>query len=322
MKKLFVNKTVTVVAALSLAAVMMTGCGAKEAAAVTSDEPVAEEAAQEEVKTQEAAEANAEIPGAPYFTKGVYVNYAKEAELPPLTYFYVFNAEDHGYTADGAAEGIGVPFSVEQKDGEVNFSFGGEDSIEDVLTITSAENGMITGHFDDGLELVFELISALDPDTFNAENYVNGPEMSVYRDANGWSIKYNADQFEITPQGPQTFIVYTGESAGTNMITVTYTVENKGEAAIKALGESWGSDKVTYSESEDFPGAEGVKTYRAALPADTEGSGLYYEALGRDYMDGALIFEVTGHMGNDEEMNMATSDALAGIIDSLEFETN
>ena len=37
-------------------------------------------------------------------------------------------------------------------------------------------------------------------------------------------------------------------------------------------------------------------------------------------MDGALIFELTGHNGEDEEQNLEVSDALAGIIDSLTWE--
>ena len=158
----------------------------------------------------------------------------------------------------------------------------------------------------------------MDAETFSAENYVNGPENSVYCDANGWSIRYDASKFEIHQDGPQVFIVYTGDSAGTNMITVTYTVENRGEAAIKALGEPYG-DKAVYSETP-FPGAEDVTGYRVSVPVDTEGSGTYMEAVGRDFMDGALIFEVDEHQGDDEEMNMAVGDALADVIDSLTFE--
>ena len=75
---------------------------------------------------------------------------------------------------------------------------------------------------------VFELLDDVDPETFDAESYVNGSESSVYRDANGWSIEYDASKFEITPGGPVTTIVYTGESAGTNMITVTYTELGRG----------------------------------------------------------------------------------------------
>ncbi|MBR1630204.1 MAG: hypothetical protein IJ679_13225 [Lachnospiraceae bacterium] len=150
------------------------------------------------------------------------------------------------------------------------------------------------------------------------DSEVSTGENSEYHDANGWSIKYDPALFEITTKDSQTSIVYTGESAGTNMITATYTVENKAEAAIQELGKSWG-DKTTYSEGP-FPGASYAKGYWATLPLEEDGSGIYETALARDYMDGALIFEMTCHNGEDEEMNMAVSDSLAGIIDSLTWD--
>ena len=103
------------------------------------------------------------------------------------------------------------------------------------------------------------------------------------------------------------------------MITAYYTVDNKGEAAIEELGNSWG--EATVFSQGPFPGAESETGYWAVLPPAEEGSGAYMTAIGRDYMDGALIFELSGHNGNDEEMNMAVSDALAAVIDSLTFET-
>ena len=253
-----------------------------------------------------------------YFTKGVYYNYAKDAENPPLTYFYVFYDENTGYTADGENHGVGLPFSVAQEDGKATFSFGGEGESEEVLTVSSFENGIVTGTFDDGREVVFEPVSGLDPETFDAENYVNGPSQSVYKDPNGWSVKYDASLFEVTQEEGQVFFVYTGESAGTNMVTATYTVDNKAEDAIKKLGENYG-DTAEYSTAP-FPGAEDVDGYWVNVPVDTEGSGAYMTAMARDYMEGALIFEIDGHQGEDDEMNMAVADALAGIIDSLTFE--
>ena len=113
------------------------------------------------------------------------------------------------------------------------------------------------------------------------------------------------------------FFVYTGESAGTNMVTATYTVDNKAEDAIKKLGENYG-DTAAYSTAP-FPGTEDVDGYWVNVPVDTEGSGAYMTAMARDYMEGALIFEIDGHQGEDDEMNMAVADALAGIIDSLTF---
>ena len=307
----------------------MSGCGKESAPAGTATEAAAQTAESVEEEMSLSAGASEVLDsieddimqtasGEVYFTKGVYVNYAKEAENPDKTYFYVFNGADYGYTEDGTT-GTGVPFDCTQGDGEVTFSFGGADSYEDILKITSKEDGKITGAFEDGLELVFERVDDADADNFSAENYVNGPEKSVYHDANGWSIKYNANDFEINRENGNVFIVYTGESAGTNMITVTYTVEDKAEAAIKKLGESWGSDKTSYSEAP-FLGNEDITGYWAILEPDTEGSGAYETALGRDYMDGALIFDISGHNGNDDAQNMAVSDALSGIIDSITFD--
>ncbi len=42
-------------------------------------------------------------------------------------------------------------------------------------------------------------------------------------------------------------------------------------------------------------------------------------AIARDYMDGYLLFELTGHNSGDEELDMAVSDYMAAIIDSLTF---
>lgn len=318
MKKKLIKKIVSSFAVTVMAGMLLAGCGNDNdgaAGGVQTEGNMPETTAKTDTEVT-----SAEIPGAPYFAKGVYANYSEELDNPDKTYFYVFSDDTYGYTEDGANGGIGLPFSLKQTDGSVKFWFGGADETEEILTITAVEDGFIHAYFEGAEDrpLIFELIKDEDPDTFSGENYVKGPENSVYHDANGWSIRYDATLFEITPQGPQTFIVYTGESAGTNMITVTYTVDNKAEAAIKELGKSWG-DKTTYSEGP-FPGAGYAKGYWAELPPEEDGSGAYETAIARDYMDGALIFEITGHKGEDEEMNMSVSDRMAGMIDSLTWD--
>lgn len=256
---------------------------------------------------------------APYFTKGVYVNYAVEAENPPMDYFYAFYDEGAGFTDDGTA-GIGVPFSCTQKDGSVEFSFGGEDGIIDVLTITSVENGSVRGHFDDGLELMFVPVPDVDPFKFDAKNYMKAAsgEALTYHDANGWSVTYDPTLFTVNGGGPTVSFVYTGESAGTNMITASYNVDGKGaKTAIADLAKEWGENATT--NDAIFPGTDDVTGYFATLPSDEVGSGLYCVAMARDYMDGYLLLELTGHNSGNAELDMAVSDALNGIIDSLEF---
>lgn len=309
------------------AGVLLTGCGSKadntaeataETSQVTEDTDATTDVTEAE-STDTAEDTTSEVPAAPYFAKGVYYNYAKEAEDPDKTYFYVFSDDSYGYTADGANEGIGLPFDIEQTDGTVKFLFGGADESEENLVITAVDNGVVYGYFEgaEDRELAFEPVEGVDPENFSAENFVNGPENSVYRDANGWSIRYDATKFEITVKSPDVFIVYTGESAGTNMITATYTLD-KAKDAIAKIGEECG-DKTVYSESI-FPGTEDVTSYYAIVNPEEGGSGAHMTAFARDYMEGSLVFRVDGHMGEDEEMNMRVSDDIAAVLDSITFE--
>ncbi|MCR5474845.1 MAG: hypothetical protein K6F28_06535 [Lachnospiraceae bacterium] len=260
---------------------------------------------------------------APYFEKGVYCNYSAEANDPPKTYFYVFNTEEYGHTDDGENEGMGLPFDVRQADGEVRFTFGSVDEDEDVLVITKAENGKVYGYFKDlpDRPLVFEKVPGLDADTFDAVNYLRAAagEDLIYRDANGWSVRYDPNLFTINGGGPEVTFVYTGESAGTNMITASYNVDKDAKTAVTDLSREWG-DKASMTEGT-FPGTDDVEGYYLSLPPENEGSGLYSVAIARDYMDGYLLFELTGYNSGEEEADMAVSDALAGVIDSIEFTT-
>ncbi len=142
-------------------------------------------------------------------------------------------------------------------------------------------------------------------------------EEATYTDANGWQVRYNPELFTVNGGGPETSFVYMGESAGTNMITVSYNVDKDAKTAIEDLAGSWG-DKAELSEGI-FPGTEDVKGYWATLPTQDIGSGLYMTAIARDYMDGYLLFELTGHNCGDDSVDIPVNDALAGIIDSLEF---
>ncbi len=322
LKKELIRNAISVIVATVIAMPLIVGCGSSTAeVAETVEQPAAEEVVtevvQEEVPTADKAETTQ---AESVFKKGVYVNYAKDAENPPKTYFYVFEDDTYGYTADGEKDGIGVPFATEIKDGNVAFSFGGADGDWDSFIVSSTDNGMITGHFESAAdrELVFEPVAGVDPATFEAENYVNGPENSVYHDANGWSVKYDATKFTVNQNGPEVFFVYQGESAGTNMITATYTVENKAEAAIKELAKPYGDNVSVFDGS--FPGHDDIKAYWMSVPVDAEGSGSYTTAIGRDYMDGALILRIDGHMGNDEDQNMTVYDDIAAVMESITFE--
>ena len=106
------------------------------------------------------------------FSKGVYAYYEKADGNAPQTYFYVFEDDEYGYTSDAEYYGTGVPFRMEQSDSEVRFSMGGEDGDWLVFTVGSNEDGKVTGSFEDGKEVVFELLPGVESDSFDAEEYV------------------------------------------------------------------------------------------------------------------------------------------------------
>ncbi len=257
---------------------------------------------------------------APYFLKGVYMYYPVADEDPSMDRFYIFRTGEEGYTENGS-DGTGAPFSCKQADGKVEFTFGGEGEETEVFTVQSLENRAVTGAFEDGVKLVFLPVDDEDPDTFDAVNYINaqsGKDL-VYTDANGWRVRYDPDLFEVSKDGTSVNFVYTGESAGTNMITAYYTVENDAKTTIDNLAKEWGENATTTEGI--FPGTEDAPGYWAVLPPAEEGSGIHMTAIARDYMDGALVFEMTGHVCGDDEIDIPVSDALAGVIDSLEFIT-
>ena len=150
-----------------------------------------------------------DIPSAPYFTRGVYLNYEADVDNPPMDNFYVFIDETSGHTDDGIA---GLPFECEQKDGSVKFYMGGPDSESQMmLTIEAVENGSVTGHFKDGIKQVFVPVNDADPDTFDAEVYLAGSDTGQEQNTelvNPWEYDLTAEEVKdrtgcefIVPEG-------------------------------------------------------------------------------------------------------------------------
>ncbi len=311
MKKISLAKTITAFGTAVLMMGTMAGCGNASVEANTFEPSVAV------IENEEVAKADT-FASAPYFTKGVYVNYVDGSVT--RDYFYVFYDEGAGYTEDGN-NGMGLPFCCTQENGKITFSFGGNDGIEDVFTVESTEYGIIKGSFDDGKEMYFEPVLDADPEAFDAVAFVEKHgkiDLQKYEDPNGWSVTYNAADIDIAKQDNMVAFVYTAPSAGTNMVMVTYDVDMNAKEAVDTLAESWGNEKTAVIESV-FPGAEDVTGYWAMLQPSAEGSGYYEQAIARDYMDGYLLFDVIGHNSGDDEMDMAVSDILAMIIDSITF---
>ena len=324
MRKNTLRNGIVVALASMMAMATIAGCGnnAAEEVAGTEEVAVAEETlADESAPLTSDSQTVSELPAAPYFTKGVYAYFDKGEEDAAKTYFYVFYDDSMGYTEDGEEADMGCPFSMKQADGNVSFSFGGEDEDLQVFVVTGVENDAIFGHFESNpdREMVFEPVPDADPDNFSAVNYLNAAngEPLVYTDATGWSVKYDPSCITVNTEGPVTTFVYTGDCAGTCMMSVTYEGGKDLKTAAEDLAKSYG-DQATATECV-FPGTEDVPGYYVDAVPGQMGPGLYQMAYVREYMEGYLVFELIEHMGGDDEIDIPVSDTLSEIFNTLTF---
>ncbi len=256
---------------------------------------------------------------APYFVKGVYMYYPKDDADPSMDDFYIFQDEKWGHTENGTT-GMGLPFDCEQADGQVKFTYGGAGESADVFTVEALENRAVIGAFSDGKTLVFLPVDDADPDSFSAENYINAKkgEDFVYVDANGWSVKYDPSCIAVNGGGPLTTFVYTGECAGTCMVSVSYDVGKDAKTAIEDTAKEWG-DQAQITE-RPFPVAGDKNAYWVDANPGVTGPGMYEMAVALDHMDGYLLVDIITHVGGDDAIDIPVSDALEEIIDTFTIE--
>ncbi|MBE5858630.1 MAG: hypothetical protein E7301_00675 [Butyrivibrio sp.] len=191
--------SITTIAALSVA--MLSGCASSKVAETVPETEVTEktettessdaetviESAATETESTEAENAEAAtdttdqevLPEAPYFVKGVYSCYNAADENPEKTFFYVFYDETSG-RYENAVDGMGLPFTCEQKDEKVILTLGGEgEEPKDVLEVSSVENGIVKASYEESDSvLVFEPIPDADPDNFDSAEYMVLPSES------------------------------------------------------------------------------------------------------------------------------------------------
>ncbi|MBR4719253.1 MAG: hypothetical protein IKP31_03300, partial [Lachnospiraceae bacterium] len=119
------------------------------------------------------------------------------------------------------------------------------------------------------------------------------PEEKEYKSNDGWVVKYDPSVITVNESEDMTGFVYTGESAGTNMLSISYTPDKQPEEVLTELTEGWGDqDKIVRSESY-FPGTSDKWGYWRSLPGDGIGSGLSENVFAGEYNGGVLMFEFT-----------------------------
>ena len=146
---------------------------------------------------------------------------------------------------------------------------------------------------------------------------VDNADMS-YMSPDGWVVRYNAKDMEAAEIDEHTAqFVYLGESAGTNMVTITYVADKSPEEVIADAVSDWNEEEVvttegTYMDTE-------MPFIMKELHSE-EGSGQSSSFTAISYNDGTVLLETVTHSSGNDEIDIPVSDAIANIFDSLTFE--
>ncbi len=142
----------------------------------------------------------------------------------------------------------------------------------------------------------------------------------VYASEAGWVVRYDPSVIEVTSIGePETEVdfVYTGDCAGACMLAIKFDQEHLPDAVIDEIKKEYGDVEITEGF---FPGTTDKWGYWVA-PKTSEGEdGLSEEFIVGEYSNGTLIFDFLVHKSGEDEIDIPMSDALAMVVDSVEYE--
>ena len=148
----------------------------------------------------------------------------------------------------------------------------------------------------------------------------DGREHMTYMSSDGFQIRYNALSIEASEIDEHTAqFVYLGQSAGTNMVTVSYIPAKQPEEVLYELTSDWGDQESITRLEGIFPGTSDKWGYWRIMDSATDSSGLNQTAIAGEYNDGVLMFEITSHVSGDDGMDMAVSDTLSELINSITY---
>ena len=145
-------------------------------------------------------------------------------------------------------------------------------------------------------------------------------EEKEYVSDRGWSVKYDPSIITVNEGEDMTSFVYTGESAGTNMLTISYIADKLPDEVLSELTEGWGDPGSVESSESYFPGTSDKWGLWRTLLGNGEGSGLSENVFAGEYNGGVLMFDFTTHKAEDDSIDIPVSDALSAVIDSIKYE--
>lgn len=144
-----------------------------------------------------------------------------------------------------------------------------------------------------------------------------------FKSNDGWTVTYDANVIAVednTDPADEICFNYTGEQAGTNCLVITYVKDKLPDKVIEEIKSAQENGTETEVTGGYFPGAKNAWGYWIDFKYPEEGSGLRQSYVIGEYNGGTLEFMFLTHKSGDDELDMASSDAIAMIIDSIEYE--
>lgn len=115
--------------------------------------------------------------------------------------------------------------------------------------------------------------------------------------------------------------VYTGESAGSNLVTISYIADKQPEEVLYDLTSTWGDQESIYRSEGFLPGTDDKWGYRRMLNVESGEAAMSENAIAGEYNGGVILFESLFHMSGNDEIDMPVSDVLSEIVDSITYDS-
>ena len=142
----------------------------------------------------------------------------------------------------------------------------------------------------------------------------------IYASEVGWVVRYDPSVIEVNSIGDpemEVDFVYTGECAGTCMLAIKFDQDHLPDAVIDDIKKQYDDVNVT---GGFFPGTTDKWGYWVSPKMEEGEDGFSEEFIVGEYSNGTLIFDFVIHKSGDDEIDIPVSDALAMVIDSIEYE--
>ena len=167
------------------------------------------------------------------------------------------------------------------------------------------------------LEVIVEDMNRLiDMARENGEFPLAGDVLGGEEKAQGvWTVRCNPDLFDVTEEDGTTTFVYTGESAGTNQVSITFFEGEDYEDVLADKTADWDEEETATVNGEYTETGKNFISSECAL--DEEGARANVTVI--QCNEGTLCLETLTHASGDDEIDIPVSDALSSIFDSLEI---